>query len=88
MEWLLGLDSDHDPPVSDLYSRARARQNNTQAKVYTSMEDKDSMIEDKVLQVCPCGSQTVTSMKSRRTHQEKKKCSAKKGQRGASMGTS
>lgn len=84
----IAYELDRDSPVSDLYSRARARQNSTQAKVFIAMEDKDSTIEDKVLQVCPYGSQKVISIKGLRTYQGKKKCSAKKWQRGASISTS
>lgn len=67
---------------TDLSFRARARQNSTQAKVCTSVEDKGSMREVKVLQVCPCSWQKVTSVKGLTTHEGKKRRSAKNGQNG------
>lgn len=67
--------------VMDLSSRARV--NSTQGKASASVEDKGSVIESKMLQVCLCGWQKVTSIKGLRTHQgEKKKCLVKKGQSG------
>lgn len=66
---------------TNLSSRSRARKNSTQAKVSTAVEDIGSMIEDKMLQVCSCGWQRLTSIKGLGTHQGKK-CLAKKRQSG------
>ncbi|XP_049449241.1 uncharacterized protein LOC125899203 [Epinephelus fuscoguttatus] len=75
MTWICDSVKDRGTDLS-----TSARISSSQGKVSASVEDKSSTVENKMLQVCPCGWQKVTSVKGLRTHQGKKKCVAKKGQ--------
>ena len=67
---------------TDLSIRARARQSSTQDRVGTLEEVRSNTLEEKTLQVCPCGWQKVTSIRGLKTHQGRRRCLAKKGQCG------
>ncbi len=74
MHWMCDSVKDGGTSLS-----SRARVSSIQGKASAPVVNKGSTIENKMLQVCPHGQQKVTSIKSLKTHQGRKKCLEKKG---------